>query len=78
MSVCIGLTPATEYIVLVKADSGCGFGQSVSMTTNTLESLPGPPVVTIVTVSSSSVSLKLEEPLMPNGLITYYMVHYYY
>ena len=70
----VGLSPATGYSVSVRADGGCGFGDPVTMTTTTLEAKPGPPLVTIVTVSSSSVSLRVEEPVMANGIITHYMV----
>ncbi|CAI8013798.1 Receptor-type tyrosine-protein phosphatase delta [Geodia barretti] len=68
------LIPGTNYDVTIRTDGGCGSGEPVAMTTTTLEALPGPPVISIATVSASSVAIQLKEPLMPNGVITGFMV----
>lgn len=69
-----GLTPGTMYDVTVTADGGCGMGDPVTMTTTTQEAPPGPPVISIATVSAYSVAIQLKEPVMPNGVITGFMV----
>ena len=75
-SICLytDLIPGTNYDVTIRTDGGCGSGEPVAMTTTTLEALPGPPVISIATVSASSVAIQLKEPLMPNGVITGFMV----
>jgi hypothetical protein len=68
------LIPGTNYDVTIRTDGGCGSGEPVTMTTTTLEAPPGPPMISIATVSASSVAIQLKEPLNPNGFITGYMV----
>ena len=73
-SLCTDLIPGTNYDVTIRTDGGCGSGEPVTMTTTTLEAPPGPPMISIATVSASSVAIQLKEPLNPNGFITGYMV----
>ena len=58
----------------VATDGGCGFGVADSISHTTLEAPPGPPVVTVATVSADSVAVSWVEPNLPNGHITSYQV----
>ena len=68
------LTPSTGYMLSVATDGGCGLGVANSTSHNTLEAPPGPPVVTVATVSADSVAVSWGEPNLPNGHITSYQV----
>ena len=45
------------------------------MSTMTDEAPPGPPVISIATVSASSVAVQLKNPVQPNGIITGFKVY---
>lgn len=70
------LTPFTLYNVRVMGATSSGTGMVASDNIKTVEDIPGsaPANITYTNISSTSVNISWLEPLIPNGLITKYVV----